>query len=256
MTAIYQHYAAGMALASFLYAYDSDGRITGVTEGGSLVASYSYDASSELTSDGTVTYSYDGNGNRQNAGTVTYGAEAAGNELTNDGTWTYTYDAVGNVTEKYNGTETWQYTYDNANHMLTAKETNGATTLVQATYTYDVFGNLIKEVYNNGSGATTVEHAYDMWNPANSLPTVWADQNGSNAITTQYLWGNRAGSAICQYLQRRDAFVDFDRSAGFDAVCDERRRHDVSTTRFRMTPGAILRAARRPRRPGCTCGRV
>ncbi len=191
VTAIYQHYAAGTALASFLYAYDSDGRITGVTEGGSLVASYSYDASSELTSDGTVTYSYDGNGNRQNAGTVTYGAEAAGNELTNDGTWTYTYDAVGNVTEKYNGTDTWQYTYDNANHMLTAKETNGATTLVQATYTYDVFGNLIKEVYNNGSGATTVEHAYDMWNPANSLPTVWADQNGSNAITTQYLWGNQ-----------------------------------------------------------------
>ena len=90
------------------------------------------------------------------------------------------------------GGDTWQYTYDNANHMLTAKETDGRLDAGAGDVYLSVFGNLLKEVYNNGSGATTIEHAYDMWNPANSLPEVWADQNGSNAVTTQYLRGDQA----------------------------------------------------------------
>ncbi len=198
ITGIDHFYASGTALASFVYSYDAASRISSVTENGTLTASYTYNGASELTKDGAITYAYDAAGNRTQAGTQNYGTPAAGNEVTNDGTWTYTYDKAGNMTGKVDAAgDTWSFTYDNANHMLTAKEVNGATTLVQATYTYDYFGNLLSETYYNsasvgGSGiTTTVDHAWDMWNPANSLPQVWADQGSGNAVATQYLRGDQ-----------------------------------------------------------------
>ena len=48
---------------------------------------------------------------------------------------------------KRNGLETWKYTYDNDGKLLTVKETiKGTTSALTITNTYDVFGNLVKEV--------------------------------------------------------------------------------------------------------------
>ncbi len=204
VTGIYHFYASGTGLASFLYTYDAASRISSVTENGTLTATYTYNGSDELTKDGAITYAYDSAGNRTQAGTTTYSTPSAGNEVTNDGTWTYTYDKAGNITGKVDAAgDTWSFTYDNANHMLTAKEENSSSTvLVQATYTYDYFGNLLSETYYNstsvgGSGVTTtVEHAWDMWNRANSLPQVWADQGSGNAVSTQYLRGDQANQVF------------------------------------------------------------
>ncbi len=197
VTGINYYYGSGSALGSIVYSYDSANNLTSETDNGGTPTSYTYNKSNELTEAGTTTYAYDAEGNRTQAGTFTYSTPNGGNELTNDGTWTYLYDAVGNITEKFNGTDTWTYSYDNDNHMLTAKEeltTNGAT-LVQATYTYDYFGNLLQEDYNLGSGAATVQYAYDGWNPADPTFEAWAilsnATTANSGLTTRFVRGDQ-----------------------------------------------------------------
>ena len=96
---------------------------------------FTYDATDQLTHDGTATYSYDANGNRTMAGYAT----GPGNRLTNDGTWTYTYDAEGNLTKKSKGAapETWTFGYDHRNQLIWAEKraTAGGTLQMRATTT-------------------------------------------------------------------------------------------------------------------------
>src|SRR5206468_1493566 len=79
--------------------YDAVHRLTAEQLNGST-ASYGYDATNELTSDGSNNYTYDLNGNR----TMTGYSTGTGNELTGDGTWSYSYDSEGNEIKKTKGT--------------------------------------------------------------------------------------------------------------------------------------------------------
>src|SRR5262249_9747599 len=126
--------------------------------------SFGYDATNQLTSDGSGNYSYDANGNRTMSGYTT----GSGNQLTADGTWTYTYDDEGNQAKKSKGAsaETWTYAYDQRNQLVGVEQraTDGGTLLMKATYTYDAFGNrLQKEVWTSGGGTVTTRFAYDGW---------------------------------------------------------------------------------------------
>jgi RHS repeat-associated protein len=174
--------SAGNNIGSYVYQYDPGNRLTSETDNGTTT-SYQYDTDSELTQAGTATYGYDANGNRTNTGYTT----GTGNELTNDGTWTYTYNNEGNLTKKSKGAsaETWTYAYDSLNHLVSAKDagTDGGTTLTLVTYVYDVLGNRIEEdAWTQSGGTTTVSrYAYDGSN-------VWADLNGSNALTMRRLY--------------------------------------------------------------------
>ena len=147
-----------------------------------VTTNYGYDASNELTSAGSTTESYDAAGNRTGAGYV-YGPD---NELLSDGTWNYSYDAVGNTVQKVNIAtgETWTYGYDFNNRLTSAvdRQANGAL-IQQATYRYDVFGNLAEEDVTAADGTTTsTRYAYDRGK-------AWAalDGNNSNALETRYL---------------------------------------------------------------------
>src|SRR5262249_55749080 len=86
-------------LANYTYTYDAADRVLTEQLNGTPKATYTYDATDQLTNDGSVTYTFDANGNRTMAGYQT----GTGNQLTNDGTWTYTYDAEGNLTQKSKG---------------------------------------------------------------------------------------------------------------------------------------------------------
>ncbi len=194
LTAITDKNGSGTTLSYYNTAYDSANRATSdswsstvgtVTYGGTHT--YTYDAASQLLTDSTATYSYDANGNRTMAGYQT-GTE---NELTTDGVWTYTYDAAGNETQKTQGSGasavTWKYGYDNQNRLVSAVELTGttSTTAVQATYTYDVFGDRIQDsVYTSSSGLTTVtRHAYDG-------PDLIADINTSGGVLARYVYSD------------------------------------------------------------------
>jgi RHS repeat-associated protein len=188
-TAITHKNASGTTLSYYNPAYDNADRITTETWGSGAttgVHSYSYDAASQLTGDGTTTYSYDFNGNRTMSGYVT----AAGNRLSTDGVWTYTYDAEGNLIQKTQGSGgsqvTWSYGYDNQNRLVSVKEvTGGTTTAVLVTYAYDVLGNRIEEdKWLSSSGLTTVtRHAYDGQD-------VWADLDQGGNVLARYVYGD------------------------------------------------------------------
>jgi RHS repeat-associated protein len=218
LTAITNKNGSGATLSYYNPSYDTANRIT--TETWSSGASngtltYTYDAASQLISDGATTFSYDLNGNRTMAGYQT----ATGNRLSTDGTWTYTYDAAGNEIQKTQGSGssavTWTYGYDNLNHLVTATEVTATGTAVQATYTYDVFGNRVQESeYTSASGLTTVtRHAYDGSN-------IWADLNSSNGVIARYVYGDsvnqvwarmipsgQANSGVAWYLTDRQGSV-------------------------------------------------
>ena len=166
--------AAG-ALATSAYAYDKDGRLTGlvntpstgsaITQGWSYDAlnqvtsysnsvdsgstAYGYDSDSQLTSStqGTAsTYGYDANGNRT-AGNGLTSTPGPGNRLVSDGTFTYTYDAEGNLIQRVNPTTNDQLnlTYDHRNRLIAVEESSGDTDhpLLDILYDYDVFNRLV-----------------------------------------------------------------------------------------------------------------
>jgi RHS repeat-associated protein len=194
VTAITNQNGLSATLSYYDYGYDAADRVTSQTWSSTGTTSgtytYTYDAADQLLTDGVKTYSYDTDGNRTMAGYQT----GSDNRLSTDGTWTYTYDAEGNETQKTQGSGsslvTWTYSYDNANRMVGAVELTGgstATTAVQLTYTYDVFGDLVQDSrYTSASGLTTVtRHAYDGG-------VLWADLTTGNAVLARYLNGDGA----------------------------------------------------------------
>jgi RHS repeat-associated protein len=175
--------SSGIWFASYAYTYPQ-GLVTSETYNGHTV-NYSYDATDQLTSDGSQSYTYDLAGNRTMPGYVT----GAANRLSSDGTWNYTYDAEGNEVQKVSSStnESWVFSYDDANRLLSAKHypgTNPATgTLtVDAEYLYDAQGNRIsKAVWQQSTGWVTTRMAYDHQN-------AWADLDGSNQLQTRRLY--------------------------------------------------------------------
>jgi len=197
MTAITNKNASAATLSYYQYTYNAADLVTTQTwqsqsTTGVLISgayTYSYDSTHQLLSDGTTTYSYDANGNPTMSGYAT----GSDNQVTNDGTWTYTYDNVGDIIEKSKGSslETWYYTYDTLNRLVSIEQTtNGTTAEYTVTYTYDVYGNLMKEQqWQSGGSTTTTYSAYDNGQ-------VWADLNSSLSATTRYIWGGPGSSQL------------------------------------------------------------
>jgi RHS repeat-associated protein len=193
LTSIVNSNSANATLSYYNYSYDNADRVSTQTrwsQVGTTVYSgtntYTYDAASQLLSDGS-SYSYDANGNRTMSGYTT----GSDNEMSSDGTYTYSYDAEGNLTSKTTGSGssqvTWTYSYDNANELTGVVETGSSGTLAQLTYTFDAEGHRVGEqVWTSGSGVTTtMRYAIDAVNGGNT----WADLDGSNNLLVRYEWG-------------------------------------------------------------------
>ncbi len=145
---------------TWLYGYDANGQLTGVTYPDGHVVSYVYDAAGNRTAvtDAGVTTSYTTN---------------SMNEYTAVGGATYTFDADGNMTSKTEGGVTTIYTYDIENRLI------GVTTPTDTwTYSYDAFGNRIASTHN---GVTT-NYVID---PA-GLGNVAAEYDGSGNLVARY----------------------------------------------------------------------
>ena len=198
LTYIVQANAAGNTLDSFSYSYDAAGQVTQEVDYNTGTTDYSYDATGQLISAGATDYSYDANGNPNNSGDTV----GPNNELLSDGTWDYSYDANGNNTGKVgisggpDAGRSWTYSYDTSNELISATETNSQNqTLVQANYTYDVFGNLIESsVSLNGAPAVITYYVYNG-------STLWATETASNTVQTLYVSGDQPD----QYYAQIDA---------------------------------------------------
>jgi RHS repeat-associated protein len=204
VTSIASADATGTSLASFSYAYDAGGRVTSEVING-VSKTYSYDVGNQLTSDGSQTFTFDHTGNRTNTGYTT----TTGNELTSDGTWNYSYDHAGNVTQKTNISDGsyWKYSYDLRNELTEADQYNSSNVLQQSvTFKYDAFGNRVEKDVTVGSTTTTQRYVVDGWDPSKAGAPgtgafdVFADLNGSNALTTRYI----NGDALDQLFARID----------------------------------------------------
>jgi len=143
-------------IAAFSYTYDKANRVTSETRDGTA-KSYTYDANSQVKSDGTSSYSYDANGNRTMSGYSTSTAGQA-NRLASDGTWNYGYDDEGSTTSKTRISDGhyWGYSYDLRNQMTQAieKTSSGGSVVQTIDYVYDVFGNLLIRTLTVGSTVT------------------------------------------------------------------------------------------------------
>lgn len=113
-----------------LFAYDSDGNVTGMID----------------PLGNSTTYTYDSFGNLVQA------TDALGNITA------FTYDVLGNkLTETDERGNTTTYTYDSLNKLTSVKDTLGNT----STYSYDTAGNLIAVI--DAAGNTT-NYGYDSYN--------------------------------------------------------------------------------------------
>jgi YD repeat-containing protein len=149
VTSIVHKDGAGITLAAYAYAYDSEGRLIQKTDH-SVTTVYSYDAQDQLIEAGEDEFDYDANGNREMAGYETGDA----NRIEADGTWSYQHDADGNMVKKTQGeeAETWTYGYNHRRQLLWAEKraTDGGTLLMRSDYGYDVFGNRIMKSVTDG----------------------------------------------------------------------------------------------------------
>ncbi len=186
-------------ITNVTYTYDAANNLS-TQDRDSTTTTYSYDATGQITGNGSTTYAYDADGNRNNAGF----SVGTNNQISTDGTWTYTYDNAGEITEKSEGASstTWYFTYDNRHMMVSATEyTAPAGTLVETVnYKYDVFGDLITEAVTVGMTTTTTNTAFRIVDPAvgivQTVNLAWADVNTSDALVIRYLFDNLSPAAI------------------------------------------------------------
>jgi RHS repeat-associated protein len=147
---------------------------------------YTYDPAGQITSDGAHSYTWDKEGNNAASGWTT----TTGNELTTDGTWNYSYDNAGNETQKTNisNGQVWLYYYDNANRLVKAehKPSSGGSVDERILFSYDVFGNRIKQdVDPTGGGTyTTTKYAYD------PNGNAWADLSSGGTLQIRRLYAD------------------------------------------------------------------
>ena len=156
----------GGVTTTTVYGYDQSGRLTDVTQDGTL----------------TARYEYDGNGNRLSvtgsASGMVAGTYDAQDRLTSYGAVTYTYTANGEVQTATSGGET-------------------------TTYSYDVFGNLIAVGLPDG---TAVEYVIDgqhrrVGKKVNGVLTQGflyssqlrpaAELDGSGAVVSRFVYGTK-----------------------------------------------------------------
>ena len=219
-------------ISYYNYSYDNADRVT-VQSGTGTTGTYTYDAASQVTNDGTATYSYDSNGNRTMSGY----AVGSNNQVATDGTFTYTYDAAGNMIEKSKGTgqETWFYTYDNENHLTVVRKTSdGTTNTLLVTYTYDVYGQRTEQQeWQSGGSTVTTEYVW-------SNGQVIMDLNGSNVVQERYLWGDTQDQTVCTHRRQRHGLVVRHGCAGVGARRAEQQRRRAGSYRLHSLRGRNL----------------
>ena len=206
--------AATPVLYDYSYAYDAADRLTSETLNG-VTRTYGYDDAGQLTNDNGTVYSYDKAGNRTGGGYVT----GAGNRLLADGVWTYTYDDAGAMVGKSKAGEAWTYEYD-----LRGQMTSAASGTTSVSYAFDALGNRLQRQQTVGGVTTTQRFAYDGGD-------VWADLDGSDAVTARRVFGDGpdevlarldAGGAVAWYGTDRMGSVRtvFDNSGSVIASSD------------------------------------
>jgi RHS repeat-associated protein len=192
--------------ANYTYTYDVADRLTSETRNGTL-RSYAYNATDELTGDGSGTFDYDLAGNRNTTGYVT----GAKNQYLSDGVFNYFYDGEGNLDHKVRVSdgERTTFTYDHRNQLTEVERAPASGPIELAVeFKYDVFGNRIEGIADldgaGGGSAVTTRFAYDGLH-------VWADLDGSSSLTTRRIFGDQvdqvlarvSGSTVSWYLTDR-----------------------------------------------------
>jgi len=158
------------------FAYDSNGRRTSLALPNGVVASYSYDAASQLTginyqggvlAPANLTYSYDLAGRRVGVGgslastqlptAVSSAVYNANNQLTQWGTTAMTYDANGNTLADGMNSYVWD-----ARNRLASADNNGAS------FAYDPLGRRVSKTVLS----TTTNFLYDGANAVQEFGTL------------------------------------------------------------------------------------
>jgi RHS repeat-associated protein len=154
------HQAGAATLDGASYTYDNAGnRVTKTNQRTSVTEGYTYDPIYQLTgvSQGATTtesYSYDAVGNRLSSlGMASYSYNAS-NQLTGTASATYTYDNNGNTLTKADGTGTTTSTWDFENRLKQVTLPGAGGTV---TFKYDPFGRRIQK---SSAGGTT-NYIYD-----------------------------------------------------------------------------------------------
>ena len=148
------------------YEYDKLNRLTGVSENGAVIASYSYDANDNrtqtiVTGGETTNYAY----NIANMLT----SQTTGDKLSEQ----YTYYLNGNQKSKVSNGQTTNYTYDAMNRLVRENNTE---------YTFDDFGNRLTMT----DGEFTTTYSYDL----NNRLMESVEENGDVTTSTKFFYDN------------------------------------------------------------------
>ena len=170
------------------YAYDADGRLSELTDGGGhMIVAYTYDADGRLSrktnGNGTyTTYAYDADGNLLHLVNDTSGGAV-------NSRFDYTYNALGLETSEATQAGTWTYTYDADGQLIHAvfASTNSSIPSQDLAYSYDAMGNRITTVINGVTTAYTTNNLNETTSVGGVKDTYDADGNlisdGANTYT-------------------------------------------------------------------------
>ena len=170
------------------YAYDSDGRLSRLTDGsGNSIVAYTYDADGRLSlktnGNGTyTTYQYDADGNVLHL--INYAPDGSVNSR-----FDYSYNALGLETSEATLDGAWTYTYDAAGQLIHAvfTSTNPNVPSQDLAYSYDAMGNRIKTVINGVNTAYTTNDVNEYTSVGSVAYQYDADGNllydGTNTYT-------------------------------------------------------------------------
>ena len=136
----------GVAADTYDYAYDNNGRLTGVRKNGIVTESYTYDANGNRLTDGSQAYSYSNEDH-----IITAGSD------------TYQFDADGFLTQKTTAAGTMTTSYSSRGELLSATLPSGTA----ITYDHDPLGRRIAKRVN---GAVTEKY---LWKDAITLLAVY-----------------------------------------------------------------------------------
>jgi RHS repeat-associated protein len=192
MTDILHANGGGATLAEYHYQRDPAQQIVQRVLNGQT-ADYGYDLTGQLTSAGfsagqlNENYSYDANGNRIGGGYVV----APNNQIAADGTFTYGYDDEGSLVSRVSIATgaTTTYRFDHRNRLVSVVDTDSGGSVTQTVdFTYDARDRRIAKSVNG----TVTRFLLNQEN-------IWADADGSGAITARYLLGNRIDEMLARY---------------------------------------------------------
>ena len=159
-------------------------------------------------------------GGDRNHGT---GEDITANRITSTPTHTLTYDAAGNITQKLEKAtnHTTTYTFNHRNHLTTVtKKDEEGTTLLTATYTYDVDNRRIAKTVNT----TTTYYTYDRSH-------IWAEFNQEGTLTARYLYGDTIDDILARWTPEEGlTWYLKDRQGTITHTVDQNGNQTSSTT--------------------------